>query len=138
MTTSEDPDHRGGIAIRMTAWSGRQSGTRFFPSWPAALRFLRSEEFALMGDIRLLTVKQARRTGQRFAPGGSHWRPSPQERPALEDRARREFGCRSCGALPGSPCTGPVAGREVCGPRYIDVLKAVRSEARAAIERSGP
>jgi hypothetical protein len=135
------PDSRGGIALRMTSWDGRQSRTRFFATWTAAVRFMQSDEFTLMRDIRLLTVKQTARP--RKAPGGSHWKPSAEEAAQLGSRAQREFVCGLCGALPGSPCADPESGHTVHAPRYAAARKAVMVEARtpeqrAALERLPP
>lgn len=46
--------------------------------------------------------------------------------------ARANLACRTCGAAPGQPCTEPGPGREVCGPRFVGAIIALKREAKAA------
>ena len=121
----------GHIAISMADWNGNRTATKYLDTWADVLRFVRSDEFTLMRDIRLLTFKQLAPPA-RTIPGGpprSHWKPSPEQAAALEEHGQREFTCIACGATPGKPCTAVDPGRAVHTPRWVAAKKAAVAEA---------
>lgn len=127
MTGSSRSVRKGHVSVRMSTWSGTRTDARYFTSWQALVRWLKSDDFTLVRDARTITIKQLGETG-------SSWKPSPDERAELEARAQRELACRACRALPGQPCTDADPGYAVCGPRYVDALKMTRAEITAQMK----
>jgi hypothetical protein len=107
----------------MSTWDGRRSQSRYFSSWDDAVRFLRSDSFRLMRDVRTLTVKQLNPTARatRTPPAAE-----------LEERAQREHDCDTCGAIPRQPCTAP--DRAVHDSRFRAAKLAAQAEAGAGRE----
>lgn len=128
---TDGPARRGHVSVRMSTWSGTRTEPRYFTSWEALIKFLRSDSFALVPDVRSFSAKQ-------LADSPARWKPTPEERAELEERARRELTCRACRAAPGQPCTGADPGYAVCGPRYVDMVKMARAEMTAQMKGTTP